>query len=348
MTSKVLTEDAQQFIFDVLRCFIKRDREVLIPNNLNWTWIPSVVSRLKLGPIFKHVLKDQKIPELLLTQWNDEQIITFVKNTRALVSAIKLFKILDEAAIPSVVLRGISLVNHIYPVDSIAVRPMVDVDMLIKPCDRDNLRKIFQSNGFHIARQLRSQLVYVIDGITFEIHWSLLTPKRYRFAVTSKTFLETRQCIVLPEGRIYCLSKENELIGLVVHSFVHHDLNGILPLVDIAILIGHYQLNWQFIAEWCKEVQLSKLFFFVLSLVNRLFNLNLEDELSIFAQSLPPQSDKTLDAYTKRFFGGDSILHYLRRKRNLFFVAEHPLTKLKQAVRLFAYDELCKLVKLYS
>lgn len=336
----------KQFIIDVLRCFIKREREkFLITDTLDWTGVSNTVSRLKLGPIFKNVFSGQNVPEPVLTQWNEEQILTFVKNIHALVFTIRIFKILDQIAIPSVVLRGISLINHIYPKDSISLRPMVDVDMLINPCDKDNLRKALQSKGIHIVKQLRSQMVYVIDGIKFEIHWSLLTPKRYRSAVNSETFLETRQCIDLPEGRIYCLTKENELLGLVIHAFIHHELKGILPLVDMAILIVNNQLDWQYIAEWCKKAKMSKMFFFTLSLVNRLFDLNLEDKLSLFGQSFFIKRNTIFDAYINRFFKEDCFSDYLRRKRNLFCVAEHPITKFRQAFRLFAYDELCEFVK---
>mgnify|MGYP001590947312 FL=1 len=221
----------QQFILDVLRCFIKRENKgLLVPDCLDWIWVNDIIFNYQLGPIFRHTFAGHEVPEFISTQWNQKQLITFVKNTRATVLAIKLFKIMDAAAIPSVVIRGLSLSNHIYPGDGASLRPMCDVDMLIRPCDRENLKKALESEAFYTTKRLRSQLVYRVNNITFEIHWSLLTPKRYRLAVDSEAFLETRQRVDLPEGRIYCLSYEYELIGLVVHAFVHHELKGILAL----------------------------------------------------------------------------------------------------------------------
>ncbi len=336
----------QQFILDVVRCFIKKENKgQLIPKYLNWTWINNIVLNHNLGPIFKHTLAGHEVPEFISTQWNQEQLITFVKNTRALFSAIKLFKIMDAAAIPSAVIRGISLSNHIYPGDCLSLRPMCDVDMLIRPCDRENVKNVLDAEGIHIVKRLRSQLVYRVNDIAFEIHWSLLTPKRYRFAVNSEIFLETRQRIDLPEGRIYCLSYEYELIGLIVHAFVHHELKGILALMDMAILIEHYTLDWQFIAKWCKKARLSRMFVFTLSLLDYLFGLNLDEKLSLF-ERFSSNDDKAFEAYARRFFDGDNLGCYLRRKRNLFFVAEHPITKLKQICRLFAVDELCDFARI--
>ncbi len=336
----------QQFVLDVLRCFIKRENKgLLIPKYLDWAWINDIVFNHNLGPIFKHTLAGYDVPTFLSTQWHQEQLITFVRNTRALVSAIKLFRIMDAAAIPAAVIRGISLSNHIYPGDCLSLRPMCDVDMLIRPYDRENVKRALDAEGIHITKRLRSQLVYRVNDIAFEIHWSLLTPKRYRFAVDSEVFLETRQRIDLPEGRIYCLSYEYELIGLVVHAFIHHELKGILALVDMAILIEHYKLDWQFIAEWCKKARLSRMFAFTLSLADYLFGLNLEEKLSLFGQ-FSLNENMTFEAYARRFFDGDSLGCYLRRKRNLFLVAERPLIKLKQTCRLFAIDELCEFVRI--
>ena len=115
--------------------------------------------------------------------------------------------------------------------------------------------------------------------------------------------------------------------------------------MDIAILIEHYALDWQFIAEWCRKARLSRMFVFTLSLVDYLFGLNLEKKLLLFEQ-FSSNDGEVFEAYARRFFDGDSLGCYLRRKRNLFFVAEHPITKLRQTCRLFAVDELCEFVRI--
>jgi hypothetical protein len=333
--------EERRFILDVLTAFVKDQSERLaIPEDLDWEWTARLVSSHDLGPIFKSVLADQDLPEKVLKQWLWEEQITFVRNTRAMSAAIMLSEILDKASIPSAVIRGLPLAHRLYP--SLAARPMDDVDVLIKPQDAKALEAALEKNGYQPAKRLRSQLVYHIYGTVFEIHWSLLTPKRYRESVSSGMLLEDRKILELSEGKIYHLSEFHELIGLVAHIFVHHDLDGFIQLLDIALLAKRCPVNWNLLAEWCQKNRLGRMYLFTLSLVNNLFDLGLDKELELFQNALPPDTERVFQAYTGRLFKQDTLNHYWRRKQNLFFVAESNSIKFRQALRMFAYDELKK------
>lgn len=93
---------------------------------------------------------------------------------------------------------------------------------------------------------------------------------------------------------------------------------------------------------------MTNIFLFTLTFVNFFFNLHLERRLEVFGQSLPQGTSKTFEAYMVKLFDRDTIFHYLRRKRNLFFVAEQPIVKLKQALRLIAPDEVSDLLQLIA
>ena len=329
----------RQFILDVLCCFIKNLPETLsAPDGLEWSWISDIVSGSNLGPLFKEALSEQKLPKPIHAQWLKEQQITFVRNSRALSAAVNLLGILDRAAIPTALIRGLSLAHTIYPEP--ALRPMCDVDLLIKPNDRQSVTTALEREGFCAVNQGRNQLIYHIDGTVFEIHCSLLNPKRYQKSLNNEVFLESREILDLPEGRIYRLSREHELLCLVTHAFVHHGLERFLPFVDLALLIKKYHLDWDSIVSCCRQARLSKMHLFTLSFVNKLFSLDLETELELFGQYLPPHSARIYKAYIQRLFNADDITHYLRRKRNLFFVAESPYAKFKQAMRFIASDEM--------
>lgn len=338
-------KQTHQFIFSILHSFIHGKRGCTpLPDGPDWKSISSITCRHNLGPIFKYVFSDyRKIPETVVSQWTLEQEITFVRNTRALLGAIKLCRTLDRASIPVAVIRGLALSGYLYPAASL--RPMSDVDMLIREDDRKDVAVALEGEGFFPVKLLRSQLVYHIDGTVFEMHWSLLTPKRYRRAVDGKIFLESKKSMILPEGRIYHLSRENELIGLVTHAFIHHELEGILPLVDITLLVKASSLDWQFIAEWCRQARLSRMFHLTLSLVDHLFDLRLNAILDIFGKSLPNRQDKVYEAYMMKFLGADNFSYLMRRKQNLFYVAESSLTKFKQALRIFSDKEIRSFLK---
>lgn len=331
----------KRFVLDVLTAFVKDQSEKLgIPKDLDWEWTAPLVSSHDLGPLFKLTLPDQSLPESVLRQWLREEQITFVRNTRALSAALTLSEILDMASINSAVIRGLPLAHRVYP--SLTVRPMDDVDVLISPKDRQSLEAVLEKNGYQPAKRLRSQLVYHIYGTVFEIHWSLITPKRYRKSVSSEMLLEDRKTLELSEGKIYHLSEFNELIGLVAHLFVHHELDGFIQLLDIALLARKSSTNWNRLSEWCQKNRLSRMYLFTLSFANKMFDLGLDSQLELFNQSLPLDTDRVFQAYTDKLFRNDRLNHYWRRQRNLFFVAESNSIKFRQALRMIAYDELKK------
>ena len=336
----------QQFIINVLRCFIhKRCETVAIPKNLNWSRIKFIVTLYNLESIFHYVLREE-VPESLTTQWSKVRMTTLYKNARSLKETIKVFKILSDKAIPVVCFRGLTMANCCYP--DPGLRPMEDVDLLILPEDREAVADLMEIHGFCPAKLLRSQLVYHINDTIFEIHWSFLTPKRFKSAVDSERFLESRQAGDLKEGRIYRLSDEHELIGLVAHSFSHHELHSLIQLLDIALFMVRSDINWEYIVGWCRQAGLTNMFLFTFTLINHIFALGLEKRLECFGQTLPRWAEKAFDAYMKRFFGKDNLVYWMRRKKNLLFIAESPYAKLKQIIRFFSRNEFLDIGKIMS
>ena len=336
----------RQFIIETLRCFIrKRCETVTIPKNLNWSRVEFVVTLYNLESIFYYVLMEEQIPESLSARWNQARMTILFKNAHALNESIKILRILGKT-IPLVCLRGITLANCYYPNPSL--RPMADVDLLIRPEDREAIADLMEIHGFRPAKLLRSQLVYHINDTIFEIHWSFLTPKRFKAAIDSETFLGSRQAVDLKEGRIYRLSGENELLGLVTHSFLHHELHSLIQLVDIALFMVRPDIDWKYIVGWCRQARLINMFLFTFTFINNIFDLGLGKKLEFFGQTLPHRVSKTFEAHMKRFFGGDNLFFHMRRKRNLFFVAESPFAKLRQAIRFFSRDELLEACRIVS
>lgn len=336
-----------KFTRDVLRCFVVHcPEELKIPDQLDWDRLAHVVLHYNLGSIFAYVLNSDSVPAGLRNSWNEWRMRCLFSNIRSLKTACKLFSTLEKAGISAVGLRGLTLSHFSYP--DPGLRPMRDVDILIAPSDRHRIVDLMKSQGFIPAQILRTQFVYHIDGTIFEVHWSLLNIKRYRSAVDSEAFVKSRRKIPTPEGSVYCLSKEKELLGLVAHAFVHHELDRILQIVDIALYMMRADIDWKYITSWCRQAHMTNIFLFTLTFVNYFFNLHLERRLEVFGQSLPQGTSKTFESYIVRLFDRDTIFDHLRRKKNLFFVAEQPIVKLKQALRLIAPDEVRDLLQLLA
>jgi len=60
----------------------------------------------------------------------------------------------------------------------------------------------------------------------------------------------------------------------------------------------------------------------------------------------PKKGDKVFEAYASRIFEEDLWINFVRRKKNLLFIAERPTVKLKQLLRLLNLKETSEFLSL--
>jgi len=334
-------EPGRKLVRAVLMDFVRgQSSQLELSPDLNWQWLTSFCSRHRLGPIFKTALAGSGLPAPVFELWKAHEQDSFVRNARASAAVVRIFQILEREAIPACALRGIVLAQTVYPHPSL--RPMRDVDLLIRAGDAEKIERVLARERLYPAERLRSQLVYHVFDTIFEVHYSFLTPKRYRFKVAGDDFIASRQAYTVPEGLIYRLPAELELLGVLTHAFIHHELENMLYLVDAALIIRRHQINWRFIADFGARAGVSKIVLFSLAFLNDLFHLELESALAEFQTPYARKVSRYFPAYYAQLLDADRPGAYLRRKQNQLAVAETAGTRLRQALRLFAGDELQK------
>ncbi len=332
-----------KFIVGVLAAFLNNKPPPVVPGGLDWRWLRCIAGQNMTGPLLWHVLGAESVPAEVGVEWKESVIGLELFHERATKAALGLFTIFEEAGIAAVVLRGMALSHTVYR--HMRVRPMVDVDVLISPEDRDLTQRALRQQGLEVKAILRSQLVYVVDGVVFEVHWSFMTPKRFRRAVDVSSWLGTRRPIRLSGGTLYSLSLENELLELALHSFVHHEIGTLLQLVDIGMLARTPELDWDYIKAWCAKSSVSRLTFFTIKLVDRLFDLGLSPRLARLGIEDPAWDERFFAAHVARLCGSDSRQHTITRKAQLLQVAESPGAFLRQAIRFVSLDQVRHLVQ---
>ena len=310
------------------------------PGAVDWQRLETIVFYHNVAAIFGNLISDND----QVRHWLPHKMKILAGNLRNLKAAVSLFSILDDRKINAVGMRGIHLANFIYTDPSL--RPMHDVDILIRLEDRERLHDALEEEGHKPTDYLRSQLVYNFNDVIFEIHWSSLTPKRYRDYLDSDFLVSSRQARRTPEGMLYCLPLEQELICVVTHAFIHHNLDTLLRITDIGLLMVRPQMDWAFIIDWSRRVKLSHLFCFALGFVNRFFHLGKEKELSLFGDIQPVDVKDVYHAYEAYLWGRESLGGMWLMNRNQFHVAERFETKLRQLLRLFDSTKLATLYRL--
>ena len=276
-------------------------------------------------------------------QWRTKAMAILLFNLRALRATVALFRLLDAAGIPAVAMRGVVLANRDYA--SPEERSMRDVDILLMPDAREAVLQTLARAGHQPCERLRSQDVFQIEGVVLELHWSLLSAKRYRGCIDGPAWLQSRTALDTPDGRIYVLSKEYELIGLILHAFIHHELTIFKQLLDIALFMGQDDLDWEWIAAWCKRTRLSRMFALSLHLVDALFHLQGGRYQSFFP--VPASAEKRIQAWIQPFSGRPGLAGYLQLKSNMLYAAETPERYFRQWIGFFSATELRDLRRRY-
>jgi hypothetical protein len=328
----------EKFLCQALHNFIYQESNLRhLPDGLDWNRMDALIFHYNLRPIFHFLYKAPPIDPERIQRWHGDRINFLRKNILVLKTAADLFSTFEQNGIAAVALRGLNLAHFYYP--DPGLRPMRDVDILVNPRDRHKLMDVLESRGYLADRVLRSQLLYTINQIIFEFHWSFLTAKRYRTAIDSASLINSRIPKKTGEGLIFCLPREQELISVVAHAFIHHELDRLIPLIDIGLLMADPNLDWDFIVAWCRKRRLTNLFLFTLSFANRLLMLNRGKYLLRFKRSLPADIMDTFEAYAAAIWGRYTFRSRLLRIKTLFYVAEHPFTKLRQFLRLIHPQE---------
>ncbi len=349
MKKNVTDSCERKFVCDMLRAFIDKETnkaivsELTLPKNINWNLLEAVAARNGLIAILQSMIDPSCIPMRHKEKWMRYSVQTLFSYTQSEKVAANFFGILNEEGIPAVAMRGMALSQWVYS-DPI-FRPMVDIDILVPSDVRYDFVANLEKHGLRCKRTLRSQFVYEIDNIKIEVHWSFLTPKRYRASANFDRWLDTRQEFVTKSGAIYCFSPENELLDLVCHAFIHHELDTLLKLTDIALVASYKNLDWGYINQWCEEASMTRLFAITLGLIDHLFGLSFLNNLTQ-KNTRSNYSVKFYKAYSARFFQTDTVTDLFRRKRALLYAAETIDIKIKQLIRFLSIDQFSELIKI--
>ncbi len=303
----------------------------------NWELLERLGVKNVLISIFMSLIDPELVPFQILERWRRCSVQAYYIYLKSEEATAAFTEILDKEGIPVVAMRGMALVQWVYPDPTL--RPMVDVDLLIPAKARFGFVKQIENHGLTCVRKKRSQFDYSIDGITIEVHWSFLTPKRYRDAADFGHWLEARQKFTTASGTIYCFTPEHELLDLVFHAFIHHELDTLLKLIDICLVAQHRELDWVYLSDWCRQASMSRLFAFTLGLVDYIFNSRFLDEFQ-GSEYLPANPRLYYEAFLAQYFMRDTVSHFLRRKRILLYIAEKPSTKASQIIRFFSLDHI--------
>jgi hypothetical protein len=185
---------------------------------------------------------------------------------------------LSEEGIGFVLLKGASLLGLLYP--EIQLRPMTDVDLLIREKDWPKVRETLQSRGYRLpaaeaeswhAENWYHQLVESsgTPPTNLEFHWNLESVERSRID-PEELIHEAVPCDI--EGAPYLrLSNHHLLVHLAVHLAHHYQSPALIWVVDLRRLIERGGLDWEKVERTAQSWGVENCLAYSLGYVERAF-----------------------------------------------------------------------------
>lgn len=255
---------------DVARVMENRSRELLLallraapitePKPDIWPAVATLARAQRIGPLLYWRLQSAgltgQVPADLLQQWRSVYLQSAERNVRLYHELRGWLQQFGENNIPAIPLKGAYLAERIY--GNIAVRPMGDVDILVRKADLSRIQEIMEESGFSRTDRLRetaSETHHFVwwqkaTGSHVEIHWDLISAMYgIRFDLDG-LWARTRPTLVAGTP-VYEMSPEDQALHLCVHASSHVFDMGLTAVCDLAETLQHYRecLDWDSIRE---------------------------------------------------------------------------------------------------
>lgn len=339
-------QDISHFLRRTLSAFITGDEQPPVDAKLDWRTLQEVVRTRNLGALFSFCHDHTPLPPPVVQEWRRMKMATTLGNLAKLKITTDLTALAEKAGIRAVAMRGIVLAHWLYP--DPAMRPMHDIDLLVRPADKEKFHGAMLAAGHTPTDYFRSQYVYMINKVTVEVHWQLLSNKRYRERMDSDLLVSSAARVDTTSGPINRLTDTWEIIGLVVHAFTHHNLSQLFSLIDIGLYLRNKEVDWQEIARLSEEMGIARMMHLTFAFINHLFGLGVEAKVLDYFSPESKNAAPYFQAYLDQTLARITLSTHLAVKQSQFYVAETYGNKSREFLRLFSSKERRFLLELMT
>jgi len=239
---------------------------------VSWGQLCDAALRHGVGPLLYTKLKERDaddIPYPLLRSLEGQYFASLARNTLIYHELGAILELLRSEGLQAILLKGAALAGTVYP--NIALRPMSDVDLLIRVHDLPRVQEMLIARGYTFfpdharefdrsfgrAKMFTRQAPY---PLSVDLHWRLLEWPRGQPATLLTEWLWSnaleRRVADIPA---LVLSPEGEVLHLTSH-LAKHRWGRLLWFYDIAQVLQYYEneLDWDTILAKAREFEILK------------------------------------------------------------------------------------------
>ncbi|CAG0972162.1 hypothetical protein ANRL3_01571 [Anaerolineae bacterium] len=239
-------------------------------NEVDWTTLVDYARRERVESLLYIALKNQgwlaQLPREIAERLRFMYLRTDVNNWRTFQMVEDLLAQFEREQIPLVLLKGAALAATLYP--NPGLRGLGDLDILIRVEDRTRVDTLMQANGFTVLLELvdrfgddfRSEKTFVRDdtwSISVDLHWHVINVPSYVRKVSVDWFWARTMEVPFGKFRAHVWNWDAQLLHLIEHFFIHHQMRGVRWSHDIALLLALHQseLHWDEILDAAHQFQ---------------------------------------------------------------------------------------------
>lgn len=257
-----------------------------------WHAFVEEANRHRVTPLLYHYLSasaDAKlIPGPVLQTMRKAYYLTLARNMLLFDGLKKALAALKSAGIPAVPLKGAHLALAVYK--DIGLRPMSDIDLLLRSRDLDQAVPALAEAGFLPARKffiddqvlLHQHLTPLQskEGVVLELHWNISNPLASH-PIMPEELWERAEVRQVDGMDLLLLCPEDLLIHICLHAARHRFNFGLLHLADITeILVRHGEtLDWDRLCLTAQKWQATRTVYLCLLLAKDLLGAAVSEAL---------------------------------------------------------------------
>ena len=225
---------------------------------------------------------DQRITDDMLAQYKKQYYLTAASNIMRLNAASEIFQIFQKENILAIPVKGISLIETVY--QNPGVRPMTDIDLIIRPEDIHNTKKVLERIGYQLTNSYRGSHNFANkeSNIFLDLH-SKFTRYAILFNIDyDEIYGRLHQINFNNQIQIKVLCPEHQLIHIALHLApgLYSELNP-LNIIDLYYLLTdqRYPIDWEYLVEFSERTKTDSYIYSPLYLCVHLFRIEIPDQV---------------------------------------------------------------------
>jgi hypothetical protein len=253
-----------------------------------------IISESRLEIYLYNFLKNNdlgytKINEFSSIKKNSE--LYSAQSISIVISTIQLNKILNDAKIKFIFLKGAHLLTRYYK--NASMRPTRDIDILVKPSDIEKVTNKLLESGYKFEESFnkqyfksKSQYGYDIpaisdpNGIRIEVHHRIESKVQNQKCKFSLEFFKNKKNYKLSSLDAYFLCDEDLIMHLIYHATKKQGPDvGLIFILDLKKIFSNTNLDLNKLINKSKQYNIYTEFAYVIKIINIFYDLEILKKL---------------------------------------------------------------------